>query len=63
MYASVQKDPNTALKMKQRNPNLAKRRAWRATAHKLPKIAKMPDSLAETQGFEPWIQVLARMLP
>jgi hypothetical protein len=22
-----------------------------------------PDSLAETQGFEPWIQVLARMLP
>ena len=21
------------------------------------------DALAETQGFEPWIQVLARMLP
>lgn len=22
-----------------------------------------PENLAETQGFEPWIQVLARMLP
>jgi hypothetical protein len=22
-----------------------------------------PNGMAETQGFEPWIQVLARMLP
>ena len=24
---------------------------------------RTPGDLAETQGFEPWIQVLARMLP
>ena len=26
-------------------------------------LAELEYSLAETQGFEPWIQVLARMLP
>ena len=48
---------------KQRIATLSERRAARALRLKTPTEVANLDYMAETQGFEPWIQVLARMLP